>query len=171
MASVSHNDEANRSSMAGVKLSNMISYPSQPATATSCTSTPPARRCATAARTLSASPPSVDELTAVEARYSGEFLDDDPYVDWAVGIREEGRALYLRVARRLAEQLDAAGELERAGHLYLRLLQRDPYDEAAHLALVRVLDRAGHRGEARRAYRAYSARMAELDVEPAAYPT
>ena len=120
---------------------------------------------------LSASPPSVDELTAAEARYSGEFLDDDPYVDWAVGIREEGRALYLRVARRLAEQLDAAGELERAGHLYLRLLQRDPYDEAAHLALVRVLDRAGHRGEARRAYRAYSARMAELDVEPAAYPT
>ena len=58
------------------------------------------------------------------------------------------------------------GELERAGHLYLRLLQRDPYDEAAHLALVRVLDRAGHRGEARRAYRTYSARMDELDVEP-----
>jgi DNA-binding SARP family transcriptional activator len=123
-----------------------------------------------ARRALSASPPSVDDLTAAEARYSGEFLDDDPYVDWAVGTREEARAVYLRVAQRLAEQLDAAGELDRAGHLYLRLLQRDPYDEAAHLALVRVLDRAGHRGEARRAYRSYSARMAELDVEPAAYP-
>ena len=120
---------------------------------------------------LSASPPSIDALAAAENRYSGEFLDEDPYADWAVGTREEARAVYLRVARRLAEQLDASGELERAGHLYLRLLQRDPYDEAAHLALVRVLDRAGHRGEARRAYRAYSARMGELDVEPAAYPS
>jgi DNA-binding SARP family transcriptional activator len=121
-------------------------------------------------RALSAPPPAIDALAAAENRYSGEFLDEDPYADWAVGTREEARAVYLRVARRLAEQLDAVGELDRAGHLYLRLLQRDPYDEAAHLALVRVLDRAGHRGEARRAYRAYSARMDELDVEPAAYP-
>jgi DNA-binding SARP family transcriptional activator len=127
-----------------------------------------ARFLAVAQRALAA--PSLEALVAAEAAYAGEFLDDDPYADWAVGLREETRALYLRVAQRLAEALDASGDLDRAGHLYLRLLQRDPYDEAAHLALVRVLDRAGHRGEARRAYRTYSARMAELDVEPAPYP-
>lgn len=130
-----------------------------------------ARFVAAAERALSQPHPSIETLASAETLYAGEFLDDDPYADWAVGLREEARALYLRVARRLAEALDAAGELDRAGHLYLRLLQRDPYDEAVHLALVRVLDRAGHRGEARRAYRSYSARMAELDVEPAAYPT
>jgi ATP/maltotriose-dependent transcriptional regulator MalT/DNA-binding SARP family transcriptional activator len=124
-----------------------------------------------AERALAPERPSVEALAGAETLYAGEFLDDDPYADWAVALREEARALYLRVAQRLAEALDAAGELDRAGHLYLRLLQRDPYDEAVHLALVRVLDRAGHRGEARRAYRSYSARMAELDVEPAAYPT
>lgn len=124
-----------------------------------------------ARRVLVASDPSIDELAAAEARYAGEYLDDEPYSDWAVGLREEARSLYLQVAQRLADTLRTAGRLEHAGHLYLRLLQRDPYDEAAHLALVRVLDAAGHRGEARRAYRTYSSRMAELDVEPAAYPS
>ncbi len=123
-----------------------------------------------ARRALAGADSSLDELAAAEARYTGEYLDDEPYADWAVGLREEARSLYLRVAQRLAEQLRAVGRLEHAGHLYLRLLQRDPYDEAAHLALIRVLDAAGHRGEARRAYRTYSARMAELGVEPAAYP-
>jgi ATP/maltotriose-dependent transcriptional regulator MalT/DNA-binding SARP family transcriptional activator len=112
----------------------------------------------------------ISELADVETLYTGEFLDDDPYADWAVGVREEARALYLQVARRLAERLAATGEPDRAGHLYLRLLQRDPFDEAAHLALVAVLDRAGHRGEARRAYRIYVERMTELDVEPAPFP-
>ncbi len=125
---------------------------------------------AAAEQALAARSPTIDELAAAETSYAGEFLDDDPYADWAVGTREEARAVYLRVARRLAELLDASGEAERAGHLYLRLIQRDPYDEAAHLALVRVLDKAGHRGEARRAYRAYSSRMAELDIEPVPYP-
>ena len=129
------------------------------------------RFTAAAERALAERTPTIDALAAAEALYAGEFLDDDPYADWAVGTREEARALYLRVAQRLAEALDAAGDLDRAGHLYLRLLQRDPYDEAVHLALVRVLDRAGHRGEARRAYRTYTARMTDLDVEPAPYPT
>jgi DNA-binding SARP family transcriptional activator/predicted negative regulator of RcsB-dependent stress response len=119
-------------------------------------------------------PPDRDELEALaaaESLYAGEYLDDEPYADWAVGLREEARALYLRVARRLAEGLWRSGELEHASHLFLRLLQRDPYDEAAHLGLVRVLDEAGHRGDARRAYRTYAERMADLDVEPASYPS
>ena len=46
----------------------------------------------------------------------------------------------------------------------------DAFDEAAHLALVQALAGAGRRGDARRAYQRYVARMAELEVEPAAYP-
>jgi DNA-binding SARP family transcriptional activator len=50
------------------------------------------------------------------------------------------------------------------------VLSRDPYDERAHLQLVSALSAAGRHGEARRAYRAYSGRMAEIDVEPAPFP-
>ena len=50
------------------------------------------------------------------------------------------------------------------------MLARDPYDERAHLQLVRALSAAGRHGEARRMYRAYSGRMAEIAVEAAAFP-
>jgi DNA-binding SARP family transcriptional activator len=46
----------------------------------------------------------------------------------------------------------------------LRILERDPFDEAAHLELVSMLIQAGRLGEARRAYRTYVARMRELGV-------
>ncbi|MEV6415646.1 tetratricopeptide repeat protein [Kribbella sp. NPDC051718] len=107
-------------------------------------------------------------LRAAEAAYSGDFLEEDVYADWAAGMREEARALYVRVARVLAERgkddPDAA-----AGYL-LRILQRDQYDERAHLGLVGAFQASGAHGEARRAYRTYIQRMAELEVEPAPYP-
>ncbi|MEJ1105662.1 MULTISPECIES: tetratricopeptide repeat protein [unclassified Kribbella] len=107
-------------------------------------------------------------LRAAEAAYSGDFLEEDVYADWAAGMREEARALYVRVARVLAERgrrdPDAA-----AGYL-LRILQRDQYDERAHLGLVSAFQASGAHGEARRAYRTYVQRMAELEVEPAPYP-
>ena len=53
----------------------------------------------------------------------------------------------------------------------LRVLERDPYDEDAHLGLVSTLSAAGRHGEARRFYRAYVARMEELGVEPAPFPS
>jgi ATP/maltotriose-dependent transcriptional regulator MalT len=107
-------------------------------------------------------------LRTAEASYSGDFLEEDVYADWAAGMREEARALYVRVARVLAERSrrdpDAA-----AGYL-LRILQRDQYDERAHLGLVSAFQASGAHGEARRAYRTYVQRMAELEVEPAPYP-
>ena len=44
------------------------------------------------------------------------------------------------------------------------------YDEAAHLKLVQVLLAAGQHGEAHRAYRSYSSRMSEMDIEAAPFP-
>jgi DNA-binding SARP family transcriptional activator len=52
----------------------------------------------------------------------------------------------------------------------LRLLAHDPHDEPAHLRLVSVLRAGGRHGEARRCYRRYTDRMAELDIDPAPFP-
>ncbi|TDC35079.1 tetratricopeptide repeat protein [Kribbella albertanoniae] len=107
-------------------------------------------------------------LRAAEAAYSGDFLEEDVYADWAAGMREEARALYVRVARVLAERGRRDPDAT-AGYL-LRILQRDQYDERAHLGLVSAFQASGAHGEARRAYRTYVQRMGELEVEPAAYP-
>jgi DNA-binding SARP family transcriptional activator len=112
----------------------------------------------------------IDDLARVDARYTGDFCTEDVDVPYTAALREEARAVYVSVVRALAEEHARRDDTDAAGRCLLRLLAHDPYDEPAHLALVRTLDRAGRYGEARRMYRAYTARMVELDVEPAEYP-
>jgi ATP/maltotriose-dependent transcriptional regulator MalT/DNA-binding SARP family transcriptional activator len=109
-------------------------------------------------------------LAVAEDLYAGDFLEEDPYEDWAVALREEARAAYISVVRALAHSDLAAGDSDAAIRHYLRLLERDAYDEDAHLGLVSTLEGAGRHGEARRCYRTYVARMTELGVESAPFP-
>ncbi|GAA2208417.1 hypothetical protein GCM10009850_038750 [Nonomuraea monospora] len=107
---------------------------------------------------------------AAESAYGGEFCEEDPYADWAVGLREQLRLAYVQAAARLATARAGDRRYDEAARYWLRLLERDRYDERAHLGLVRVLDLAGRRGDARRRYRLYAELMRELEVEPAPYP-
>jgi DNA-binding SARP family transcriptional activator len=109
-------------------------------------------------------------LETAEALYGGDFLEEDPYEDWAVTTREEAQATYIGIARTLAATAGATGDADLATRYYLRILERDPYDEGAHLGLVEALRVAGRHGEARRRYAFYAARMEEIAVEAAPFP-
>ena len=106
-------------------------------------------------------------LEAAEETYTGDFLEEDLYEEWPVPLREEARALYIAVANALAEIAADARDHDGAIRYRLRVLERDAFEEDAHLALVAALEAAGHHGEARRAYRRYVSRMEEIGVEPA----
>lgn len=109
-------------------------------------------------------------LAAAEAAYTGDVFEDDPYADWHVPLREEARSAYLTVAKALADRRAAAGDSDDAVRLLLRVLEREPYDEGAHLQLVALLGGAGRHGDARRRYQHYADRMRELDLEPRSFP-
>jgi DNA-binding SARP family transcriptional activator len=109
-------------------------------------------------------------LETAEGAYRGDFLEEDLYEDWATPLRERARSLYVTVAGTLAEIADGSQEGDTAMRYRLRILERDPYDESAHLGVVKALLDAGRHGEARRAYRDYVGRMDELDVEAAPFP-
>jgi DNA-binding SARP family transcriptional activator len=109
-------------------------------------------------------------LKSAEARYVGEFLEDQPYADWAVALREEARAEFMSIARILAEVEAESGDHDASARWYMRILEQDAYNEPAHLALVAAMAAEGRHGTARRLYRIYVSRMSELDVEPAAFP-
>jgi DNA-binding SARP family transcriptional activator len=108
-------------------------------------------------------------LADAEAAYAGDFLEE-VYDDWAVSLREEARARYIAVGRALAEDAARADDHDAAAGYLLRVLERDRFDERAHLELVRALSASGRHGDARRHYRAYVARMEEIGVEPAPFP-
>jgi DNA-binding SARP family transcriptional activator len=109
-------------------------------------------------------------LAEAEARYVGDFLEEDLYEDWAADLREEARATYIAVARTLAERSLEAGDHDTAVHYYLRVLEKDSWDAEAHLRLVSSLERAGRHGEARRRYRTYASRMGDLDLPVSPFP-
>ena len=115
-------------------------------------------------------PEATELLEAAESAYAGEFLEEDAYEEWAAALREEARAAYVAAAGALAAQSASNGDNAAAARYRLRILERDPFDEEAHLGLVTALSAARAHGEARRAYRRYVARMEEIDVEPAPFP-
>lgn len=115
-------------------------------------------------------PGALASLRQAEAMYTGDFLEEDPYEDWAVPLREEAKAAYLETARALAVAAADAGTYDAAVRYLLRVLERDGYDEEAHLGLVTVLAAASRHGEARRRYRLYVGRMEEIGIEPAPFP-
>jgi DNA-binding SARP family transcriptional activator/tetratricopeptide (TPR) repeat protein len=102
-------------------------------------------------------------LTAAEEAYGGDLLEDDVDAPWVVDRREEVRQRYVSVARALAG-LVVDDDPDHALRLLLRVLDRDGYDEPAHLEVCRTLFGAGRHGEARRRHRIYEQRMADLDL-------
>lgn len=109
-------------------------------------------------------------LADAAARYVGDFCADDPYVDWLAGIRELAKHTFVDTSFELAGLAGTAGEHSEAIRHWLRILDVDPYDEDAHVGMIRSLLAQRRHGEARRAYRTYCARLAELDIEPMAFP-
>jgi DNA-binding SARP family transcriptional activator/ATP/maltotriose-dependent transcriptional regulator MalT len=105
-------------------------------------------------------------LLAVERRYSGDAFEDEPYARWCGPLRDQVRAAQVSLLRMLARTTRAASGPEAAVGYLLRLLEHDPYDEAAHRALVRALVAGGQHGEARRAFDRYGQAMRSIGVRP-----
>lgn len=109
----------------------------------------------------------VERLGEAVALYGGEFLEDEPYADWAYEERERLRGLAGRALRTLADvalgERDLAGA---AGHLE-RLAEIEAYDGEVHRKLFAVMLAQGRRSEAARRFAAYRVRMLrEFGEEP-----
>ncbi|MEO8899324.1 MAG: BTAD domain-containing putative transcriptional regulator [Candidatus Dormibacter sp.] len=110
-------------------------------------------------------------LEAATLAYTGDFLEENPYDDWAVPAREEARAAYIAGARALAICAAASAEPDGAAPYFLRILELDRYDEQACLGLVAAMADAGRHGDANRHYASYRSAMGDLGVEPAPFPS
>ncbi len=108
------------------------------------------------------------ELRRAEGLYTGDFLEEDLYEDWAADCREEARSAAQEVSRLLARAAARRDDEEDAARCLRRLLERDPYDADAWTAFLGTQLRLRRYGEARRQHAVYARRMAELAVAPVA---
>ncbi len=107
-------------------------------------------------------PDAVEQLERAAAMYTGDYLEDDPYSEWTVEVRDELLGLVLDVRRELAFALIGQDEPRRAIPWLVGIVADDPYDEPTHHELIRALARGRRHGEARRCHRTYVMRMQEI---------
>lgn len=107
------------------------------------------------------------ELAAAVDLYRGDFLESDPYEEWATEPRRFYGADYSRslawLAADAAERSDWSRVLDYAG----RIVRRDPCDEQGHRWLMTTHWQLGNRVQALLQYRTCSERlMEEMGVQP-----
>jgi DNA-binding SARP family transcriptional activator len=100
--------------------------------------------------------------------YQGDFMQDDPYEDWAIPMREKLRIAYLDMLVHLSHIYFSQGKLASCVALCQLTLERDNCREDAHCLLMRCYCQQGQDYLALRQYQiCVSALKSELDVEPA----
>ena len=100
--------------------------------------------------------------------YRGDFLPEEPYVDWVLRERERLHALYLNALTGWLEECLRAGNWREGAALARQILERERWLEEVWRALLTRYDRLGRRSEALQAYQeCVCALREELDVAPA----
>lgn len=114
-----------------------------------------------------------DRVEAIEAFkqaidcYRGDFLVEDPYLDWATEAREFYREIYIDAALRLSTLLAEVDDKSEAIQICRNALRKDPYREDLHHRTINYLVDAGRFSEAATQYRAYARMMKdEFGLEP-----
>jgi DNA-binding SARP family transcriptional activator len=108
-----------------------------------------------------------DEYEVAAALYQGDFLEEDPYEEWAAPIRERLRLTYLDALGKLARLHFTAGRYAACAGLCQRIIGLDPCREDAHRRLMRCYSRQGQRHLALLQYRACARALAsDLGVGP-----
>ena len=114
------------------------------------------------------------ELNQAVGLYRGQFMegfflkDSAPFEDWCALVRERLQRQMLRALTHLADRCEQRGELAQAVEHARRHVELEPWEEAAHRRIMRLLAISGQRGAALAQYESCRQMLAqELGVEPA----
>jgi DNA-binding SARP family transcriptional activator len=101
------------------------------------------------------------------ALYAGDLLSEDLYADWCARRRDQLRASYQELLRKLAKLYIKTGQRQEAIVQLEKLVYSDPSNEEAHRELMQLYVLAGRRAEALRQFRRCAdAVRRELDADP-----
>lgn len=114
----------------------------------------------------------IHDLEVAANLYRGDFLQDDPYEEWTVSVRERLRLAYLDALYQLSRHYFQVEQYAACAALCQTILGRDACREDVHCLLMRCYARQNQVPLALRQYQAcVEALHQELDVEPAVSTT
>lgn len=101
--------------------------------------------------------------------YRGDFLEEDPFEEWTLALREELRGTYLTALDKLSHYWFQAGQLERAVEGWKQIIAMDAWREDAYRYLMVCYARSGQREQALYWYnQCIQVLRDQLDLPPAA---
>ncbi|KJS33277.1 MAG: hypothetical protein VR64_02770 [Desulfatitalea sp. BRH_c12] len=103
----------------------------------------------------------IQHYTEAIDRYTGEFLEDDPYLVFAEVRRNEIRKTYTGVLMRLARLYEKQGKAKSAIKYCRKVIQAEPVMEEAHQKIMTLYSACGMRNAAIKAYRDFEKMLAE----------
>jgi len=107
-----------------------------------------------------------ESLERAAALYDGEFMTDEPYVDWAFAERDRLHEIACNVLRALDAACRATGDRRASVEALIRLVGLEPFDGTAQRTLLGLLVDLDRRSEAVRRYRHLRAQWIEAFGEP-----
>ena len=107
----------------------------------------------------------LDLLKEAVTLYKGPFPPAS-YSDWASNIRESLERQFVRAAVGAATAAAKGGDLDLAVSLLERIVEADPFNEAATLDLMSYLAQAGRSAATVRVYREYQRLLMESGTQP-----
>lgn len=109
----------------------------------------------------------IDLYLQALALYQGDYLAEDPDLDWALVPREYYRRLFIDATAEVASWLMESKEWARAGILVKQAIKIDPYTEKLQILLMKVFIGIGDLKAAAEHYSYYSSFLyKELGVKP-----
>lgn len=112
------------------------------------------------------------EYGKAEVLYQGEFLRDDPFLEWSIATRERLREARLAMLADTAHLWAALGEPAQAAANCRKILRSEPWREDVYRHLMDYLVAAGRPHEALRAYEECRRTLqAEIEASPSAETT
>ncbi|WP_028596593.1 response regulator [Paenibacillus assamensis] len=108
----------------------------------------------------------IDHHHKLFAQYSGDYLEAYDYI-WAESERERLRALWLVLAKQLAQYHTQVGQYLEAFHFYVNALERFPFNEEIAWDAMRLQAELGNTYEVKKLFDKLSENLSnELAIEP-----
>lgn len=94
----------------------------------------------------------IEAYRQAEALYGGDYLRDDPFLEWTLATRERMREMHLTMLGDAADIYARRGDPAEAAGFCRKILRIEPWREQVYRHLMEYLDAAGRPHEALRAF-------------------
>lgn len=105
----------------------------------------------------------LQQYKKAESFYKGDFLEEDPFEQWCITLREHLNSIYIKMLESLSALYEKEKDINNSILYAQKVLETDPYNEDITRKLIKYHIDSGNIPIARETYKNYQNRIREID--------